>query len=307
MVLVSGEEMMNQPFFVIELAHSLHGRVKRIHITYKTLYYALGSLACLGLVAVFLLSSYLRMTWKASQYDQLQANLDHLRDRYEELQRVSKQRTDQLATLQSLASEVSIAYGFNQQKPVDVDQVASENPLTPTIEDTIQTYNYLRAANISDIGQRYPHRWQVNTQPSSWPIDGVLRSSYGSRLDPFSGEGAFHKGVDLAAPKGTPVHVTADGVVEKAQWDGGYGKLVVIDHGSGVETYYAHLSSYLVVPGLEVRKGQVIAFSGGTGHATGPHLHYEVRFSGVPVNPYKYLAKSSLSLPTKPLQNDLGL
>jgi murein DD-endopeptidase MepM/ murein hydrolase activator NlpD len=299
--------MMNQSFFVVELAHSLHGRVKRVHITYRALYYILGSLGFLGLITFFLLSSYLRMSWKVSQYDELRHDFDRLRDRYEELQRVSKQRTDQLATLQSLASEVSIAYGFNQQKPVSADQLASASPLTPTVEDTIETYNYLKSANISTISRQYPHRWQVNTQPSLWPITGVLKSSYGVRLDPFSGEGAFHKGIDLAAPKGTPVRVTADGVVERAQWDGGYGKLIVVDHGNGVETYYAHLASVLVVPGLEVRKGQIIALSGGTGHTTGPHLHYEVRLGGVPVNPYKYLAKSSLKLPTRPLENDLGL
>jgi murein DD-endopeptidase MepM/ murein hydrolase activator NlpD len=126
-------------------------------------------------------------------------------------------------------------------------------------------------------------------------------------MDPFSGEGAFHKGVDLTAPRGTPVHVTADGVVLKAQWDGGYGKLVVVDHGNGIETYYAHLSQFMVIPGQEVRRGQVVALSGGTGHATGPHLHYEVRLSGIPVNPYKYLAKSTLPVRTKPAHSDLGL
>jgi murein DD-endopeptidase MepM/ murein hydrolase activator NlpD len=299
--------MMNQPFFVVELAHSLHGQVKRFHISYRTLYYALGSFAICGFAALFLLSSYLRMSWEVSRYNELRSDLDHLRGRYEELQRVSKQRTDQLATLQTFASEVSIAYGVNQQKSSTAGQRALETRLTPTVEDTIQTYNYLRSANISDIARRYPHQWQVNTQPSLWPINGILLSSYGGRLDPFSGEGTFHTGVDLAAPRGTPVHATADGVIEKAQWDGGYGKLIVVDHGNGVETYYAHLSAFLVVPGLEVRKGQTIGLSGGTGHATGPHLHYEVRLGGVPVNPYKYLAKSPLTLPTKPSQNDLGL
>jgi murein DD-endopeptidase MepM/ murein hydrolase activator NlpD len=300
--------MMNQSFFVVDLAHSLHGRVKQIHISYRALYYLLGSLAFLALVVFLLLSSYVRMTWKISHYDELRANFDQLRDRYNELQRVSKQRTDQLATLQSLASEVSVAYGLNQPTaPVDADQLASENPLTPSVEETIETYNFLRSANLSDILSKYPHRWQVNTQPSLWPINGVLRSSYGGRTDPFSGEGAFHKGIDLAAAKGTPVHATADGVILKAEWDGGYGKLVVIDHGNGIETYYAHLSQFEILPGQEVRRGQVIALSGGTGHATGPHLHYEVRIGGVPVNPYKYLAKSSLTLPTKPVHSDLGL
>jgi|UPI0003657780 murein DD-endopeptidase MepM/ murein hydrolase activator NlpD len=298
---------MTQPFFVLELAHSLHGRVKRIQVSYRTLYYLLGSVAVVGLVCFFLLSSYVRMTWKAYHYNELRANFDHLRSRYEELQRISKQRTDQIATLQNLASEVSIAYGVTQQKPVSPDELATANPLTPTVEQTIGTYNFLMSGNLSGIYDRYPHQWQVNTQPSLWPVNGILRSSFGARMDPFSGEGAFHKGVDLTAPRGTPVHVTADGVVLKAQWDGGYGKLVVVDHGNGIETYYAHLSQFMVIPGQEVRRGQVVALSGGTGHATGPHLHYEVRLGGIPVNPYKYLAKSTLALPTKPAHSDLGL
>ena len=81
-------------------------------------------------------------------------------------------------------------------------------------------------------------------------------------MDPFSGEGAFHKGVDLSAPKGTAVHVTADGVVSKAEWSGAYGKLIVVDHGNGTQTYYAHLSQFLVISGQEVRRGQTIALSG---------------------------------------------
>ena len=299
---------MSQSFFVIELGHSLHGRVKRINITYRALAYISGSLALTGIVLFCLLSSYLRMTWKVSHYNELRSNFERLRGRYEELQRVSKQRSDQMATLQTLASEVSIAYGFNHPNTVNTDELVTANPLTPSVEETVETYNFLRSANLSQIGRQYPRRWQVNTQPSLWPVNGILRSPFGARSDPFSGEeGAFHKGVDLAAPRGTPVHVTADGVVSNAEWSGGYGKSIVVDHGNGTQTYYAHLSQFLVVPGQEVRRGEVIAASGGTGHATGPHLHYEVRLGGVPVNPYRYLAKSAINLPTQPLHSDLGL
>jgi len=137
-----------------------------------------------------------------------------------------------------------------------------------------------------------------------------LRSSFGGRSDPFSGEGAFHTGIDLAAPTGTSVHASADGVVVSASWSGAYGKLVVIDHGNGLQTYYAHLSSLLVIPGEEVRRGQTIALSGSTGRATGPHMHYEVRLAGTPVNPYKYLAKTkprTLTASSRTGHNDLGL
>lgn len=93
-----------------------------------------------------------------------------------------------------------------------------------------------------------------------------------------------------------------------AGWAGHYGKLVVIDHANGVQTYYAHLSQFLVVTGQEVRRGQVIALSGSTGRATGPHMHYEVRLAGTPVNPYKYLARSSPTQTARSTHSsDLGL
>jgi murein DD-endopeptidase MepM/ murein hydrolase activator NlpD len=118
-------------------------------------------------------------------------------------------------------------------------------------------------------------------------------SPFGGRTDPFSGEGAIHTGVDLEAAMGTPVRAAADGIIVHADWEGGYGRLIIIDHGNGIQTYYGHLSSFIVVPGQEVRRGDVIARSGASGRVTSPHLHYEVRMGGTPVNPYPYMAKSA--------------
>ena len=95
----------------------------------------------------------------------------------------------------------------------------------------------------------------------------------------------MHSGVDLAAPQGTPVQATADGVVTSAGWRGGYGILISLGHGSGVQTRYAHLSAIAVQPGTRVRAGQVIGYVGSTGNSTGPHLHYEVRVNGRAINP----------------------
>jgi murein DD-endopeptidase MepM/ murein hydrolase activator NlpD len=171
----------------------------------------------------------------------------------------------------------------------------------------MREYNFLKAASFASVYHRYAYQWQSHSEPSLWPVNGVLRSSFGGRCDPLSGEGTFHTGVDLAAATGTPVHVTADGVVTSAGWSGSYGKLVVVDHGNGMETYYAHLSEFQVVPGQEVQRGQVIALSGGTGRVTGPHMHYEVRLHGTPINPYKYLVKAAPALPDAPAHSDLGL
>lgn len=104
----------------------------------------------------------------------------------------------------------------------------------------------------------------------------------------------MHTGVDISAPPGTPVRATADGIVKLARWDAGYGQLVIVDHGGGCETYYAHLSRFNVLEGQEVRRGETIGAVGSTGRVTAPHLHYEIRFGGAPMNPMNYLARASV-------------
>lgn len=283
---------MDKQYFVLEFAHAVPGQCKRIRVKYKHLAYVFVALSVLMVGGCLMFSSYLRMCWKASHYNELRTSFEGLRSKYLELQRLSHQHTEQMASLEILATEVSAAYGLNSPAPNGNRAVSTNADLfSPTVNESIREFNYLKAASFGGIYRRYGFPKQGPSFPSAWPIEGVLRSSFGGRSDPFSGEGAFHTGIDLSAPTGTSVHVSADGVVVSAGWSGAYGKLVVVDHGNGLQTYYAHLSSLLVIPGEEVRRGQVIALSGATGRATGPHMHYEVRLAGTPVNPYKYLAK----------------
>ena len=116
-----------------------------------------------------------------------------------------------------------------------------------------------------------------------WPVHGVLTSGYGWRW------GRMHEGIDLAVGTGTPVVSAASGTVIVAGWMGGYGNLVVVDHGNGVSTAYGHNTSVTVGVGQSVAQGQLIAYSGNTGHSTGPHVHFEVRINGSPVDPLGYL------------------
>jgi murein DD-endopeptidase MepM/ murein hydrolase activator NlpD len=117
----------------------------------------------------------------------------------------------------------------------------------------------------------------------------VFSSYFGVRSDPFKGTAAMHAGVDLPGPKGTPVYATADGIVDRAGRAGGYGNLVEIDHGKGIQTRYGHLSKILVEPNQRVKRGQEIGLMGSTGRSTGSHLHYEVRIDGRAVNPIPFL------------------
>jgi murein DD-endopeptidase MepM/ murein hydrolase activator NlpD len=126
--------------------------------------------------------------------------------------------------------------------------------------------------------------------PAIWPVIGPLRSGVGMRSNPFGGSSIeYHKGQDIAAPIGTPVIATADGVVTIAGWQRGYGWVVYIDHGNGLSTRYGHLSRIDVTVGQTLKRGEQLGLVGSTGRSTGPHLHYEVRINGQPVSPLLYL------------------
>ncbi|MXP41603.1 peptidoglycan DD-metalloendopeptidase family protein [Altererythrobacter soli] len=122
--------------------------------------------------------------------------------------------------------------------------------------------------------------------PTMLPIAAAsLTSGFGMRYHPIHGGSRFHSGIDLAAPAGSPLKATLGGVVKTAGWSGGYGLLVTIAHGGGVETRYAHLSRLNVTAGQAIEQGDVIGFVGSTGNSTGPHVHYEVRSNGAPLDP----------------------
>ena len=123
----------------------------------------------------------------------------------------------------------------------------------------------------------------------SWPVSGTITSPFGWRRNPFNGAPDFHQGLDIGAPSGTTITAPAAGTVISAGWYGGYGNFVLIDHGGGMSTGYGHLSQIFVANGQTVQKGQAIGAVGSTGVSTGPHLHFEVRINGKPVDPVPYL------------------
>lgn len=125
--------------------------------------------------------------------------------------------------------------------------------------------------------------------PSIWPARGWVTSDFGQRLDPYTADRVMHAGLDIAAPHGKEVYSPADGTVVFAGLEGGYGNVIVIDHGYGIKTRYGHLARMNVKAGQVVRRGELVAAVGNTGRSTGPHLHYEVRVNGIPQNPRKFI------------------
>jgi murein DD-endopeptidase MepM/ murein hydrolase activator NlpD len=152
--------------------------------------------------------------------------------------------------------------------------------------------NYLQPIRTSQDLAKLP----AGLLPSRMPVAAYgLTSSFGMRQHPLLGVVREHSGIDLAAPIGSPIYATSDGIVSMANWRGGYGLFVSLDHGGGVQTRYGHMSRLNVVAGQQVHKGDVIGLVGSTGLSTGPHLHYEVRLNGQAVNPVPYLKPPAVS------------
>jgi murein DD-endopeptidase MepM/ murein hydrolase activator NlpD len=252
--------------------------------------------------------SYSRMLLKTARFNQVRTERETLRHDYLQMEQVAHEKDVQAASLGSLASEVSALYGLRQNrltKPALRRSLAATDAATldsTSDQQYTQSLDQLLALRSSAMSGEIMHGLFANRfpaglgsivnasyAPSLWPVQGIVTSSFGARLDPFKGEGAFHTGIDIATNEGDAVRAPADGIVLKAGLGTGYGREVVVDHGHGVDTLYAHLSGFAVITGQDVHRGDILGYVGSSGHSTGPHLHYEVRIHDTPVNPSKYL------------------
>jgi murein DD-endopeptidase MepM/ murein hydrolase activator NlpD len=245
-------------------------------------------------------STYVRMLLKVSSYNQLRAEREDLKTRYTNLEQVAQERDIQVASLGSLASEVSSLYGLKPEpmllKAASSDQIEDPQVVSSSL-DRLATLKTAALSGATSAGISLgltknvtPADWmRANSAPNLWPVEGPVTGSFGERIDPFNGEGAFHAGIDIGAIFGQPVIAPAEGVVEFADFMGGYGRAIILDHGHGMSTRYGHLKSFACFPGQHVHRGDTIGYVGDSGRSTGPHLHYEVRINDVPVNPHKYL------------------
>ena len=279
---------------------STPGKLRKLVVPTYVLH-GLAALAIIGSITVVAaVGSYSRMLWKVGNYNALRHDQETLKKQYRALQSSVKDTNQRLDSLQSLATEVAMTYGVLRYHAPAFDQVDSAATPEDAFDRTLEQYSFLkRNASViatSAFGLRLLPAMafaESNYTPSIWPVMGHITDSFGERLDPFSGEGAFHTGVDVGTDYGAPVHVTADGLVTIADTHMGYGRLVVVDHGFGVTTFYAHLSAYAVVAGTHVRRGEVIGYTGISGRSTGPHVHYEVRVNNAPVNPWRYMKNTA--------------
>lgn len=197
---------------------------------------------------------------------------------------------------------IFVAFGLLAAGPAFADVASIGRTGSPTAVTDAAALDSIQDAAVISGGDDAFHAmfmgWKKQDQlsqgviavPSAKPLNAAtFTSGYGVRSDPFRHSAAMHAGIDLAAPQGTAVYATADGIVDKAEWSNGYGNLVEVAHGKGVQTRFGHLSRILVRSGQLVHRGDLIALVGSTGRSTGPHLHYEVRIDGHAVNPVPFL------------------
>lgn len=292
----------NYTFFI---ASSASGGMRRVRVPVYVLH-VVSLLAVVGGITVMAgVGSYSRMLWKAASYNSLRREQDSLKQQYRQLQTEVKHTNERLDSLQSLAGEVAMAYGITRFKQTPFGLTDASQQSDADFQQSVDEFSYLErnatAVTMSSggIGLRLLPASQMTSLavvPSLWPVVGEITGHFGERLDPFSGEGAFHAGLDIASHYGDEIRATADGVVEAVGRRSGYGRLIVIDHGFGVTTWYGHLSGFNTEVGMSVKRGDVIGYEGQSGRSTGPHLHYEVRIYNTPVNPWRYLRNTPPSV-----------
>lgn len=289
--------------YTLVIASSNQGSVRKLRVPFYAMYALLGLAVLGGITAAAAVGSYSRMLWKATSYNALRQEQDQLQKRYEKLQEMVQDSNTRLSSLQSLATEVAMTYGIMRFRGTPF--TTTEGPIASgdeAYQQSLEQFSFLmrNAPSVTLVGQGIqltPGRgWDdLSYTPSMWPVLGHLSGTFGERLDPFSGEGAFHAGVDISANYGDPVRAAANGVVVVSEVRAGYGKLVVVDHGFGMTSWYGHLSAIRTRVGARVNRGEAIGDVGISGRATGPHVHYEVRINNAPINPWRYLRGTALS------------
>jgi murein DD-endopeptidase MepM/ murein hydrolase activator NlpD len=278
------------------VARDSEGQLLKIPIPLHYLYvFVVG--AVIGMITITgMAGSYSRMLAKTLRFNQLRNEEEALKKNYTDLEKVAEAKERQVASLSSLASEVSGLYGLKAEPVLDVRADDSAQERTNRSIDQFYALKDSAMSGVTTLAVDYNKQnvtvkdWmRMAAAPSLWPIEGRIMSSFGERTDPFNGEGAFHRGVDISGDYGQSIISPAAGVVESVEVRNGYGKTVMVNHGNGITTLFAHMSAFAVTAGQHVRRGDTIGYVGLSGRSTGPHVHYEVRINDAPVNPHKYL------------------
>lgn len=273
-------------------------RVRRFRMGTRLLQVSAGAMALLLLGVAWLAFDYCRTTLDRGELQRLQvenrSQQELIRTLSVDLENMRREmvvlaHNDAKVRLMAELTKPAAGAPAGLGGPLEVDAVGELSVLQRQI-DQIRRDIDLRRQSLEEIQGFFNDQSSLlAAKPKGWPTKGWVTSGFGRRVSPFTGRRKLHHGLDIAARTGTPVLAAANGVVSKVATLSDYGKIVVLDHGYGYQTYYAHNSKIFVKAGQRIQRGDKIAAVGNTGRSTGSHLHYEVRLNGVPVNPKRYL------------------
>jgi len=300
---------LDKDYFSILIFGQKTSKTRHFRIHKKTFKVGLYLSAFSLLLTVFFFCDYIQVRKKGFELTQLRHETEEQRSKIyffsskiEDLEKQLSRLKDFDRKIRIIANlekgqETTSFVGMGGPSPSDVrERLRTEKDETGLVHqmrtdvERLKSEAVSREESLSELEKLLQNKREMLTHtPSIWPVHGWVTSGFGFRTNPFTGLTQMHEGLDISNREGTPVIAPADGIVSATGKDFSYGNVVVISHGFGITSRFNHLSKILVGAGQKVRRGDKIAEVGTTGKSTGPHLHYEVRVNGIPVNPSRYI------------------
>ncbi|MGH9844731.1 MAG: peptidoglycan DD-metalloendopeptidase family protein [Blastocatellia bacterium] len=278
-------------FYTFVFAPTASSTLRKFNIHHNVLFAILG-LAVVGMLTVgygvYSIAQYAMVVAKLNIQDR---QIRQLREENQEAKNKSSQLQTRLAALDTTQRKLAESSGIS--RPAELNNEIGQGGPNGALDNLSQIAQAAASLEsellqIKDVFDRT--QVKLASTPSGWPVRGYITDGFGNRRNPFGGGYESHAGLDIATNHGTAIEATADGIVIFAGPHGGYGNVVVIDHGYGITTRYAHMSKLDVNIGEHVTRGKQVGAVGSTGRSTAPHCHYEVRLHDRPVNPLNYLS-----------------
>ena len=300
---------MDKDYFNVLIFGQKTSKTRHLRIHKKTFKIGLYLLTFGILCTIFFLCDYIQVRKKTFELNQLQqqtqeqkSKIHFFASKIEDLEKQLSRLKDFDKRIRIIANlekrqETTSFMGMGGPSPSDVrEKLKAEKDETGLVQQMRTDVERLNVEAVSREESLFELEKLLQTKkemlvhtPSIWPVHGWVTSGFGFRTNPFTGLNQMHEGLDISNREGTPVIAPADGIVSDTGKDSAYGNFIVISHGFGINSRLLHLSKILVRPGQKVKRGDNIAEVGTTGKSTGPHLHYEVRVNGIPVNPVRYI------------------
>jgi murein DD-endopeptidase MepM/ murein hydrolase activator NlpD len=292
--------LANEFYTLIFVPHA-KARFRKFQVSVRLAKWSVRIGSALTVIVAAILVHYTWITAEVHELRRLRVENASLKVRTEAYEKDAAKLQAKVQMLQSVVTKLGVMAGLEQSLPdarttAGVGGVPSLESTAPSVPDPAASLE-LMDRSVSKLTERSvrleefyrDQKVLLASTPSIWPVRGYLSTTFGNRIDPFTGQWDFHSGIDISTPMGTKVLAPADGVVVSTGNKGGYGNAITINHGYGIVTQYGHLESFSVRPGARVKRGDTIGFVGNTGRSTGPHLHYEVWVRDQAQNPIHFI------------------